>query len=732
MSLQPRLFTRYLLRRWSLPLLGALLFYGCLLLAQEMVMTSQEIFRQGAPLRWLFPLLLSALPDILGMVLPMAAVLGGLLGTQNLMEGSELVAAQGLGISRFDWLRPYGLLAGLMLVLSALNAHWAVPASSRLQIHLRERMIQEAKARFLKPGGAPWHPLQSPQTSLWADPEGQLHVMEVAEGGVKHIVSKKFTYSLKNNADNSWDLQVAMADLSGVVYRPQASAVLHLHQDQQSLDYHIPAPTRILKVTHFRHWETLDLWKDGGREALIELSRRFTLPITSAALLILGIALSFGHPRFHKGGAIVKSLGVIALYYLVMKTVENQFLAEKIKTPVALYIQPFLFLVWGWWLLRRRLRPHHSNRWAGRWKRWLRPFSNVVEPISRGLGSGIEHLEDRLHGQGVEHNVLDRWAASAWLRQWSAALGSLLVLNLLIEYSNLAGDLSEHHVGLHVFLAYWVWNLPTLLPTLGPISFLLGWVLTLSESATSQEWVALRAGGVSLVQFIRSSRWAWGSVLAATFILNVGIGPVAARRSRELYQRILDRPSSSGRVNPWLYLGSTGVLWRLEGSERWGFPLKQPGEAPILLHWKLGSPHSEALAWGGARLVPGPPAEKLFPALSLRSVASPEEAPTLELAQWQTWAPAPEQAYLLWDRLLGWLAGPCLVLACLSFAFPGPRDGRGQALGFALVMGLLFLGLQALFGGAAKAGELPAVWGSLAPCLLLISTWLLRMRGLRT
>ncbi len=304
-------------------MLGALLFYGCLLLAQEMVSTSKEIFQQGAPLRWLFPLLLSALPEILGMVLPMAAVLGGLLGTQNLMEGSELVAAQGLGVSRYGWIRPYALLAGAMVALAAINAHWAVPASSRLQIHLRERMIQEAKARFLKPGGAPWHPLQSPQTALWADPQGQLHVMETTDGGIKHIVSKNFTYSLQNNTDNSWDLQVAMADLSGVVYRPEAASVLHLHQDKQSLDYHIQAPTRILQVTHFRHWETRDLWKEGSREALIELSRRFTLPITAAALLLLGIALSFGHPRFQKGGAVVKSLGVIAIYYLVMKIVEN-------------------------------------------------------------------------------------------------------------------------------------------------------------------------------------------------------------------------------------------------------------------------------------------------------------------------------------------------------------------------------------------------------------------------
>jgi lipopolysaccharide export LptBFGC system permease protein LptF len=122
----------------------------------------------------------------------------------------------------------------------------------------------------------------------------------------------------------------------------------------------------------------------------------------------------------------------------------------------------------------------------------------------------------------------------------------------------------------------------------------------------------------------------------------------------------------------------------------------------------------------------------LFPAKALRSTANAEEASTTELLQWQSWAPDPERAYMLWGRVLGWLAGPCLLLAMLSFAFPGPRQGRGQALGAGLVAGIVFLGLQTLFGGAARASEIPAYWGVIAPLLLLFALSLLRLRRLRT
>jgi lipopolysaccharide export LptBFGC system permease protein LptF len=102
------------------------------------------------------------------------------------------------------------------------------------------------------------------------------------------------------------------------------------------------------------------------------------------------------------------------------------------------------------------------------------------------------------------------------------------------------------------------------------------------------------------------------------------------------------------------------------------------------------------------------------------------------LLHWQQWAPDPERAVMIWERFLGWLAGPILFFAMAASAFPGPRQGRGGALGSALAAGLAFLGLQALFGGAARAGEIPAAWGVASPLLLLLSFGLLRLREFRT
>ncbi len=659
------------------------------------------------------------------------------------------MAAQGLGAGRRTWTAPWCILAFLLVVLAALNAHFMVPAAARMQERVRIRMAEEAKARFLRPGAPPWSPPGAPDRAFWVSPGGQVHIMESTVQGVQHLTASTMTYALEARPDGSSELQLHLSGLQGVLYQTTGpGSAIHLNQEQQVLRFIIPAGAQLLPPTPLRYESSAALLrilrvpspvadttpeaKDLRIKAAMEFSRRTTLPLAAAALLLLGIALGFGHPRFHRGGAILKSLGVIVLYYLVMKYFENMLIGEKFKTIYPLIFVPFPFLGAGWLLLNQRLKPHHSSRIGAVLTHLLQPFRSTFAPLLARIGQTRDALMRWIHGKGTRHGILRHWATLSWWRNWASVLGSLLVLNLLIEFATLAGDLSKNGVHLIVFVRYWLWNLPPFMVVALPIAFLLGTLLALSEAALSREWLALRAGGVSLLRWLWSSRWAWGLVTVLTLGLQVGVAPKAISFANNLYMRILNRSQIQSTTRPWLYLGSTGVLWHLQANERWGFPLKAPGEAPILLHWQMGDPYSEALAWGGLHLVQGPPADLLFPARALRSSANAEEASTLELLQWQSWAPDPERAYMLWGRILGWLAGPCLLLAMLSFAFPGPRQGRGQAVGAGLVAGIVFLGLQTLFGGAARASEIPAYWGVIAPLLLLFALSLLRLRHLRT
>ncbi len=712
-------------------------------MAWEVVGVSKEIFTMGAPFRWVVPLLLLTLPDNLGMVLPMAAVLGGLLGMQHLSEGSEMVAAQGLGVGMRALIKPWLILAAGLLALASFNAHVVVPWANATQQSAQARMMDEARTRFLRPGAPPWFPPKAPRDAVWMAPDGQVHLMEVSDEGVQHLVARSIAWSHADKADEGSSINLKLMDLTGCVYHRADGTIVHMQEKEHVYSISVPPSPKLLQATSARFLSTGELLGQDRLEAKVELLRRFTLPIASCALLLLGIALGLGHPRFQHGGAILKSLGVILLYYVILKYFENQILVAKSQHAfprLALFVLPWIFLLAGLLLLRRKLLPHHSNR--------LRRFlptrtvnrieyfrQRISETCLKTASKPLEYIGSALgslRGRRQRRQILRTWTSGLWWKNWGAVMGTFLALSLLIEYAGLAGDLARNHVSGLVFLSYWLWNLPPFLSVVLPLAFLLGGVLTLSDAAISREWVALRAGGASLMQWCRAGFRGWGSVLVLTLLLQVLLAPFAFRKQDPLYQKILGRPARTLQTKPWLHLGSTGVVWFLDGTQRLGFPLKPPGEAYILLKWKMGDAVSEALPWGGLAFEPGPKASQLFPDRALRESSSAESTATVDLFHWQKWAPDPERAAMIWARLLNWLAGPCLLFAMLPYAFPSPRGGRGTALGLSLVAGLIFMGLQALFSGAAKAGDLPSAWGVLCPMLLLVGFGMVRLNRLRT
>lgn len=736
------------MKRWLFPLLGALLFYGGMLMAYEVVGVTKEIFSVGAPFRWVGPLLLLAVPENLGIVLPMAATLAGLMGTQHLSEGSELVAAQGLGVGKRVLVTPWAILSVGLLVAATLNAHFVVPWANATQQVVQSRMLEEARTRFLKPGAPPWSPPRAPRNAVWVGPDHQIHLMEVTGDRVQHLVAQSLKWAQTEKPFEHSQITLKLENLSGVTVHKADGKVMLIQEREHLYSVDVPPVPRFLRSTHMRFQATRDLLAEPTPEALVELSRRFTLPLASCALLLVGVALGLGHPRFQKGGAVVKSLGVIVIYYLMMKYFENQVLSRKPATAfpsVVIFLLPLVFLAAGFVLLNRRLHPHHSNRF-GRLapvralRTWFRSapraarVASILKELAAALVNKVRGLLPARRAPAAGRPVLPQWANGLWWRNWGSVMGTFLALSFLIEYASLAGDLMANHVSGLVFVRYWLWNLPTFLAVVLPLAFLLGGVLTLSEATVTREWVALRAGGISFPQWCRSGIRSWGTVLGLTFLLQAAVSPEAFQRADPLYQQILGRPARSLKTRPaWLNLGSTGVVWFLDGAVRWGFPLKPASrDVPVLLRWEMQAERSQALPWDGLAFLAGPRTIDLFPSRALRDSTSAEETSTPDLFQWQKWAPDPERATMIWSRLLGFLAGPCLLFAMLSFAFPSPRGGRGQALGYSLVMGLVFMGLQALFSGAAKAGEFPPLWGILCPILLVLGFGLARLHRLRT
>lgn len=586
---------KYHLKRWFLPLLGSCVFFGGLLVANDLVQVSRDIFSQGAPIKWLVPLIVLTLPETLALVLPMAAILGGLLGTQQLSEGSEMVASQGLGVGMRALLKAWALLSIGLVLAASVNAHLIVPSVSTRMERVEDQMAEETKTRFLKPGGTPFIPPRNPQTGVWVSPNGEVHLFQVTESDVQHLVAKDLSWQRSEAGGSNPSILLNLINLKGCFYQKHSESVGLLDQESQTLRIDLPTRRQILAPTNVRNLPTTRLLVDRTKACWIEFERRITLPLSTIAFLLLGIALGLGHPRFRKGGALVRSLGAILAYYWLMKLTENMYLAGK-GTPFPLFMPPFIFLIVGILLLNWKLRPHRSSKIS---------FATINNYLTKTLKRAGHHLLRTLGwlprfstAQRSRRNasgVLGKWTRRLWWRNWGATIGSLITLDLLIEFARMAGNLSKHDLSYGVFLGYWFWNLPSFLVIAFPLSFLLGGVLTFSDAAVTREWVALKAGGTSLLRWIGSGAKAWIGVLLLTFVVQAVVNPAVMNRADAMTRIIKHKPNRTYQTRPWMNLTSQEVLWFLEKDYRWGFTLKSPGEGPILYRWKRNAATADQL-----------------------------------------------------------------------------------------------------------------------------------------
>lgn len=112
-----------------------------------------------------------------------------------------------------------------------------------------------------------------------------------------------------------------------------------------------------------------------------------------------------------------------------------------------------------------------------------------------------------------------------------AFVGLLLLQNV---YDNLK-DLVDFGAGTGEILYYYAVLLPSYLPTVLPLVFMIAVLFSLGQLHRNSEIVAMRACGLSLWRITRSI-WVMGALLAgALFTLNAGIVPWSVEQSRKIW-----------------------------------------------------------------------------------------------------------------------------------------------------------------------------------------------------
>lgn len=177
--------------------------------------------------------------------------------------------------------------------------------------------------------------------------DGRVHWADLLPGGVQHLVAEKIQIIQDDKIGVNSSIALKLENLKGCLYQPKDDRVVLLAQADHTLRFDLPSSARLLPASPLPHLDTSDLLQHAQPKARVELARRFALPFATAALLLLGLAFGAEHARFRKGGAILRSLGVIVLYYVLLKLFEDRVTTAAWSRTLPLFLLPFGFLGWG-------------------------------------------------------------------------------------------------------------------------------------------------------------------------------------------------------------------------------------------------------------------------------------------------------------------------------------------------------------------------------------------------
>jgi LPS export ABC transporter permease LptF len=377
-----RILDRYIVREVFRHALLGIAVFTFVFFVPQLVQLMELFVRHSGSGTQIFDLFMCIFPGVLTFTLPMAVLIGVLLGLGRMSADSEIIALTALGIGRRRILLPVGIFALAGAFVTLCMTVWLGPravhryrtlktdlVASQISFAVQPRVFDERFPKLVlyvndvSASGTQWHGVflaeagreNGSQLTLAenaiviAEPkEGKLELH--LKGGTTHEFSREDPdrYSVTAFGQSDWPIQAN--DL-------------------------VPAQPRQVSNTERSLRELVNTNDAGWREARVELHRRLAFPVACLVFALVAVPLGAQPRRGGRAAGSLLAVIIIASYYLL--TVMGAGLARQGEVPPALGIwgANILLATLGLALLPRMEQFRGESRWmnpAVRFRSWAR------------------------------------------------------------------------------------------------------------------------------------------------------------------------------------------------------------------------------------------------------------------------------------------------------------------------------------------------------------------------
>jgi LPS export ABC transporter permease LptF/LPS export ABC transporter permease LptG len=550
-----RILTRYILREvLSHALIGAAVFTFVVFL-RDLEHILELVVRASAPLPSVAELFFFTIPTALTVTIPMAVLVGILIGLSRLAADSEVTAmrASGMGVATLARIISVFVIAAWLLALVN-NVFWA-PRSAAAVGRLQDR-------------------LKTSQVSFEVQPRVfyerfknlVLYVQDVTNSGGRAVWKGVFLADISTpGAPN-----IILAQ-EGVLI-PEGPHQLHLHlrhgsqhqsiprsPDQYSiqtfnqLDREIPAveeqvreqapvaeiPTRQLRAT-------ARSFADPSRARLyeIEFHRRLALPTACIVLAMVGIPLGLSAKKGGKSTGMVLTIALVFVYYVISLFGVSLARQGQLSPFTGVWVANILFFLGGTVLLARvDSMPMEIGSLQAAWQ-GLRQRAVVRKEAITGVGpDAFQRAYQRKRVFSARFPLLlDDYILRDFSSYLAMIVATFLMLALVFTFFELFRDLVGNKVPWSVMGEYLLTVSPYQIYQTTHLSMLLAVLITLGLMQKSNEITAMKASGISIYRIVVPILVIGALVATGLFFLDQFYLPKVNKRQDALRNRIKGNP----------------------------------------------------------------------------------------------------------------------------------------------------------------------------------------------
>ncbi len=561
-----RILTRYILREvLSHALLGGVLFTFVLFM-RDLGRILELLVRGSATLQQVSLVFFYTLPNTLLLTIPMAVLVGILLGLSRLSADSEVTAMRAAGVGVLEFVRIVSFAAVAALALGLFNALYVAPRAAAALLRL-ESSLKTQQASFEV----------QPRVFYEDFKNYVLYIQDAQPGRGATLWRHVFLADLTEPATPS----ITTAEQAIVLPGPQASLRLHFldgakheispkNPNQYDISTFSETDTPIqtgaqedLKIGHadtpLVAMPARELWHQRysaqGRAYLIELNKRFSYPAACVVLMLVGVPLGLMSRRGGKSTGFVLTVALVFVYYFLSSVGIAMAKQGKLSAAVGVWSANIIFGVVGVLLLRQMSTGDITPRGTA----IIRAFSSLGAALERRLPARFRSAPaSSLDGPlpPVPARILrsrnsrfplifDDYMMREFLTTFSLVLASFLALSLIFSFFELIGDIIRNRTPLITVGDYLLNLIPYMLYNLTPLCALLAVLVTLGSLSRSSELTAMKASGVSLYRLIAPLLVLSGVLAAGLFAFDQFYLPTANREQEALRSVIKGKPAQT-------------------------------------------------------------------------------------------------------------------------------------------------------------------------------------------